>query len=130
MTDNGVDGTLRQFLPGAPGLAGDGWTAAVGVQVQSGPAFTVARASTVPLGSPLWTALFNKGTFVRSYKFDERLTQNIRSYPVRKVLTFLKAPIRRWRYRRRTSRRHAARTQFRGFAAHHHRPRSDRPGAA
>jgi hypothetical protein len=91
VTDNGVDGTLQQFFPEL-----QDWPATVGplqfkVQVQSGPAFTVARASTVPLESPLWTALFNKGTFVRSYKFDERLTQNIRSYPVRKVLTFLKS---------------------------------------
>jgi hypothetical protein len=90
VTDNGVDGTLQQFFPQL-----QDWPATIGplqfkVQVQGGPAFTVTRASTIPLESPLWAALFNKDTYVRSYQFEQRTTQNIRSYPVRKVLAFLK----------------------------------------
>jgi hypothetical protein len=90
VTDNGVDGTLEQFFPE---LAD--WPAAVGplqfvVRIQGGPVFTVTRASAIPLESPLWTALFNKDTYVRSYQFEDRTGQHIRSYPVRKVLAFLK----------------------------------------
>ncbi|WMT73650.1 hypothetical protein [Bradyrhizobium sp. Ash2021] len=90
VTDNGVDGTLQQFFPQL-----QDWPATIGplqfkVQVQGGPAFTVTRAATIPLESPLWAALFNKDTYVRSYQFEQRTTQNIRSYPVRKVLAFLK----------------------------------------
>src|SRR5260370_20404968 len=90
VTDNGIDGTPQQFFPQL-----QDWPTTIGplqfeVQVQGGPAFTVTRASTIPLESPLWAALFNKDTYVRSHQFEQRTTQNIRSYPVRKVLAFLK----------------------------------------
>ncbi len=90
VTDNGVDGTLQQFFPQL-----QDWPATIGplqfkVQVQGGAAFTVTRASAIPLELALWAALFNQNTYVRSYQFEQRTTQNIRSYPVRKVLSFLK----------------------------------------
>jgi hypothetical protein len=93
VTNNGVDGMLSEFFPQ---LAD--WPATVGpleytVQIQGGPSFTVPRAATAPLESILWTSLFDQNTYVRSYNsnaFADRTKQNIRSFPTRNVLSFLK----------------------------------------
>jgi hypothetical protein len=90
VTNNGIDGFLSEF----PDFLD--WPATVGplqfkVQIQGGPVFTVGRDPSIPLESPLWTALFQPTTFVRSYQLPDKTAQNIRSYPVRKVLSFLKS---------------------------------------
>jgi len=88
VTNNGVDGTLSEF----PDFLD--WPKTVGplqfkIQIQGGPSFTVGRDLTIPLESVLWTALFQPTTFVRSYQLTDKTGLNIRSYPVRKVLSFL-----------------------------------------
>src|SRR5262249_43473851 len=88
VTNNGVDGTLSEF----PDFLD--WPKTVGplqfkIQIQGGPSFTVGRDPTIPLESVLWTALFQPTTFVRSYQLADKTGLNIRSYPVRKVLSFL-----------------------------------------
>ena len=92
VTDNGVDGTLAQF----PEFLD--WPAVVAglrfqVQFQGGPSF-VAQPVTEPgdpaLDSEAWKALFNDTTFVRSYQFDDRNGLNVRSFPTKRVLSFIK----------------------------------------
>ena len=89
ITNNGVDGTLAEF----PDLLD--WPSTLGplqysVQIQGGPSFTVMRDATIPLQSALWTALFKNTTFVRSFQPEDNTALNVRSYPVRKVLSFVK----------------------------------------
>jgi hypothetical protein len=99
VTDNGTDGTLQQF----PDFLD--WPAVVEklrfrVEFQNGPAFSAApvvEPGFPSLDSASWTSLFSKQTFVRSYQFDRdgRTTRWVRSYPTKKVLTFLREQYRR-----------------------------------
>jgi hypothetical protein len=92
VTDNGVDGTLKQF--------GDfiDWPKTVGglrfkVEIQGGPSF--AATPTVEPGNPAldsaaWKALFNGDSYVKSYAFDDRADAKVRSFPTKQVLSFIK----------------------------------------
>src|SRR5260370_12791536 len=65
VTDNGIDGTLQQFFPQL-----QDWPTTIGPlqfegQVQGGPAFTLTRASTIPLEYPLLWTLINTDTYGR-----------------------------------------------------------------
>ena len=89
VTNNGVDGALSEF----PDFLD--WPKTVAplkfkVQIQGGPAFTVGRDPAIPLESALWSASFGPTTYVRSYQLPDKTNLNIRSYPVRKVLSFVK----------------------------------------
>ncbi|MBV9266764.1 MAG: hypothetical protein JO061_11400 [Acidobacteriaceae bacterium] len=89
VTNNGVDGELSQF----PDFLN--WPKTIGpikfnVQIQGGPSFTVSRNAATPLAPKLWTSLFQPTTYVRSYQLPDKTNLNIRSYPIRKVHSFLK----------------------------------------
>ncbi len=93
VTDNGVDGTLKQF--------GDfiDWPKTVGglkfkVEIQGGPSFTAAP--TVEPGNPAldsaaWRALFGGDSYVKSYAFDDRANAKVRSFPTKQILSFIKS---------------------------------------
>lgn len=92
ITDNGVDGTLKQFSDFID------WPKTVGglkfkVEIQGGPSF--AATPTVEPGHPAldsaaWKALFNGDSYVRSYAFDDRANAKVRSFPTKQVLSFIK----------------------------------------
>ena len=92
VTDNGSDGTLAQF----PSFLD--WPAVVAglrfaVQFQGGPTFEAAPVTQPPypaLDSAAWKALFHNDTFVRSYRFDDRIGRVVRSFPTKSVLSFVR----------------------------------------
>ena len=91
VTDNGIDGTLKQF----PDFLD--WPKTIApvsfkVEFQGGPSFTVnliTEAGNPGLDSAAWTALFNQDTPVHSYAFNDKKGLPVRSYPTKKVLSFL-----------------------------------------
>ena len=84
-------GTLADF----PALLD--WPTTVGgltfrVEFQGGPTVTagpVTEPGNPALDSAAWTALFNAATPVISYAFDDRSDLHVRSFPTKKVLSFL-----------------------------------------
>jgi hypothetical protein len=91
ITDGGVDGTLIQFpefLDWPTTVAPVSFT----VEFLGGPSFTV-NPVTEPgypgLDSAAWTALFNETTPVHPYAFDDRSGLFVRSFPTKKVLSFV-----------------------------------------
>jgi hypothetical protein len=90
-TDGAVDGTLIQFpdfLDWPKTVANLSFT----VEFQGGPSSTV-KPVTEPgypgLDSAAWTALFNDKTPVHPFGFDDRSGVPVRSFPTKKVLSFL-----------------------------------------
>jgi hypothetical protein len=74
------------------------WPAVIGnlkfkVEFQGGPGATVTRVA-LPgfpaLDSPAWRALFSEGTPVTSYAYENMVGLNVRSFPTKKVVSFLK----------------------------------------
>jgi hypothetical protein len=73
------------------------WPATVGhlkfqVEFQGGPtasATPVTEPGNPPLDSATWKALFHATTPVNSYNFDDRSGLHVRSFPTKKVLSFL-----------------------------------------
>jgi len=92
VTDNGIDGTLKQF--------GDfiDWPNTVGslkfrVEILGGPSLT-ATPTVEPgypaLDSAAWRALFDRDSYVKSYAFDDRANAKVRSFPTKQILSFIK----------------------------------------
>ena len=83
ITDNGVDGTLKQFRDFID------WPKTVGglrfkVEIQGGPSFAATPAvepGNPALDSAAWKALFNGDSYVKSYAFDDRADANSASCP-------------------------------------------------
>ena len=92
VTNNGVDGTLAQFRDFLD------WPAVVSglefrVEFQGGPTVTgqrVVQPGYPDLDSAVWKALFNNRTPVTSYAFEDKVGLNVRSFPTKKVFSFLK----------------------------------------
>ena len=91
LTANGAVGTLAEFpdfldWPGK--VSGIGFT----VEFQGGPTVTatpVTEPGFPPLDSAAWKALFDAKFPVISYSFDDRSDLPVRSFPTKKVLSFL-----------------------------------------
>lgn len=89
---NGPTGTLAEF----PDFLD--WPAVVGtlkfrVEFQGGPTITtspVVEPNFPDLDSAAWKALFNSHTPVTSYVFEDKVGVNVRSFPVKKVFSYLK----------------------------------------
>src|SRR5262249_40425361 len=89
---NGPTGTLAEF----PDFLD--WPAVVGtlkfrVVFQGGPTITTSPVVELDfsyLDSAAWKALFNSHTPVTSYAFEDKVGVNVRSFPVRKVFSYLK----------------------------------------
>ena len=93
ITDGGVDGTLAQF----PDFLD--WPATIAgmtfhVEFQGGPSFDlrpVVQPGFPALDSEAWKALFQSGSTVHSYAFDDRAGIPVRSFPTKKLLSFIKS---------------------------------------
>jgi hypothetical protein len=93
ITDNGVDGTLAQF-PDFVDWPATAATLVFKVEVLNGPsvgATPVVEPGNPPLDSAAWKALFGGGSAVKSYGFDDRVNARIRSFPTKKILSFVKS---------------------------------------
>ena len=92
ITDGGIDGTLAQFpafLDWPNTIAGLEFH----VEFQGGPSFDlqpVVQPGFPALDSEAWKALFQSGSKVHSYAFDDRAGIPVRSFPTKKVLSFIK----------------------------------------
>jgi hypothetical protein len=92
ITSPGPDGTLAQF-PDFLDWPAKAAALTFNVEFQGGPS-----APATPLTEPgfpafdsaAWKALFNNNTPVHSYTFDDRSNLAVRSFPTKKVLSFLK----------------------------------------
>ena len=93
LATDGLTGTLAQF----PDFLD--WPATVAgltfrVEFQGGPTIT-ANPTIEPgfpsLDSAAWKELFNHQTPVTSYAFEDKVGLNVRSFPVKKVFSFLKS---------------------------------------
>jgi hypothetical protein len=92
LVTDGPTGTLAQF----PDFLD--WPAVVArltfrVEFQGGPIITahpVVESGFPALDSAVWKALFNDHTPVTSYAFEDKLGIKVRSFPVKKVFSFLK----------------------------------------
>jgi hypothetical protein len=93
LVTDGPTGTLAEF----PDFLD--WPAVVGalnfrVEFQGGPTVTanpVVETDFPALDSPAWKALFNGRTPVTSYAFEDKVGVNVRSFPVKKVFSYLKS---------------------------------------
>jgi len=88
VTENGIDGKLDEFQTFIdwPNLVKN---LTFNVEIQNGPNFTVSPLNS-SLESSYWKSLFSSETYVRSYKFEDMLNRFIRSYPTKKVVTFVR----------------------------------------
>ena len=91
LTANAAAGTLGEFpdfLDWPAKVAGVSFN----VEFQGGPtvaATHVTEPGMPGLDSPAWTALFDKSIPVNSFAFDDRSGLPVRSFPTKKVLSFL-----------------------------------------
>jgi hypothetical protein len=92
VTDGGIDSTLGQF----PDFLD--WPATVAgltfhVEFQGGPSFDLApivRPGFPALDSEAWKALFQDGSTVHPWNFDDRADIPVRSFPTKKILSFIR----------------------------------------
>ncbi len=90
--DGGVDGTLGQFDDFLD------WPATVAklkfhVEIQGGPTFDlqpVVLPGFPALDSEAWQALYRRDSTVHPYAFDDRAGIPVRSFPTKKILSFIK----------------------------------------
>jgi len=92
ITDGGVDGTLAQFPIFWTGLPR--WrTSSFMSKSREGPHSICRRLFDLTfrdLITGAWTALFRNDTTVHPYAFDDRADIPVRSFPTKKILSFIK----------------------------------------